>query len=198
MNAFHLGAISVGGKLLIDAGAQWDTSQVWSDGTKDGTLHSSSEVGGWPWVFDGNLSSYIIADDGTFASIELPSVGGAGSTYKVAGFVQGAAKVRIDFADASFKELSAAAGEIPAGGTQVGWGSLLTAPAAITKITSITDISSRGAIAALEVDGTILVDAGSLSITRSMRTFRSGESAKERPSTSVSRLLMCFSTSSSL
>ena len=47
-----IAAVEVGGKILIDAGAQWDQSQVWSDyGTITGSYSATDRT--WAQAFDG-------------------------------------------------------------------------------------------------------------------------------------------------
>ena len=45
-------AIRVDGVILVDAGAQWNTSQIWSSGTTTGTPFE----GAWEYVFNGTTS----------------------------------------------------------------------------------------------------------------------------------------------
>ena len=67
-----LDAFEINGAILVDSGAQWNTSQVWSNGGNDSELYSSSS---WSMAFDGSIPGQQTASNTAYTSA------GSSSTY---------------------------------------------------------------------------------------------------------------------
>ena len=76
-NPAYLWAIRVGGALLIDAGDQWDTSQIWSDTVQyEGVASDASGNDYSPSSgFDGNPVTYFAAIPTTPITVDLSNLG---------------------------------------------------------------------------------------------------------------------------
>ena len=137
----------VNGKLLVDAGAQWDTSQVWSEGASGGINRPGFDPSN---AFDGDLTTFFNSDDTESAvfsftnltiqsSLRLFCRGANGNLAVTLSGVQ--QPITTDSGDAQWRSAS------------------VTGP---VDFTSIDIAGSQIGLYAVEVDGKILVDAGSL------------------------------------
>ena len=142
-----LGAVRVDGKLLIDAPAQWNTSQVWSEGASGGINRPGFDPSN---AFDGDLTTFFNSDDTESAvfsftnltiqsSLRLFCRGANGNLAVTLSGVQ--QPITTDSGDAQWRSAS------------------VTGP---VDFTSIDIAGSQIGLYAVEVDGKILVDAGSM------------------------------------
>ena len=146
-------------KVLVDAGAQWDTSQVWSEGALD--ITSASNIKN---LFDGDLTTQFYADDGTDLTYTPTAPIPVNNSVRMWLYYNSANKensyrtVTIDGNDYTYS--------LPAGTNLGSWVDIdisgASLPSTITQIKIGSGVAaSSGNTGAVEVDGKILVDPGS-------------------------------------
>ena len=142
--------IKVNDKLLIDSGAQWDQSQVWSDlVTTTGTGYTGTDLP--PNGFDGSLTTRVNSQGDQTVTVDLTGLGLSGN-LRVYGYV-----------DNNKQTISInGGGGVSTGTTPIGnkWIDLGN-QASINTIAITGSAGIGGQFYAIEVDGKLLVDAGS-------------------------------------
>ena len=147
-----VGGIELDGALLVDSGAQWNTSQVWSqNSSSDTTFNGGSDP---EKAFDGDLTTSANTSGDKTGFIQ----------YNFTGLtVNTSLKVYTDQpVSAAPNAVSGVLGSYPSGTVQtnVGWTDLsFTGPLTSLRIMGSNDGSNRAPrLTAVEVDGAILVD----------------------------------------
>ena len=171
--AFGLNGVKVDDKVLIDSGAQWDQSQVWSDGATAANgfvspqIINSRQVGGAEYAFDGNLqtaaASANTATDGTgdMVAFTFSFANSLAITQSLRVYVgdNAASQNYVIECDGASNTEAISAGEF--------W---IHCPALVGKSTNSTtplvikqsvNVHWYNLLHAIEIDGKILVDAGS-------------------------------------
>ncbi|BAQ94496.1 putative lectin [uncultured phage_MedDCM-OCT-S39-C11] len=141
-------AISIGGKVLVDATPVWNTSQRWSSNGDDSTTNASGNYG-WSQAFDGNFTTKVSAQPS--ATSECTFTGLTGTKFEIRAYKNGsAANLKVNGSNATIST--------PTGG---GWVDVSALVSGQLNTISVQDAGggSYTQIMAIAVDGAILVDA---------------------------------------
>ena len=139
-NSIGFSAIEVDGGILLDAPAQWNTSQVWSSNYTNVT----SDIA--PLAFDGDLATQCYSDGAADAYFSISDV--TATKVECYGFTSDG----TFYVDGSSRhEVSCAAGWV-----EVYSGSAIT----VNKLGFTRDGASGGGHSAWRIDGKVLVDPG--------------------------------------
>ena len=143
---FHV--IEVDDKLLIDGGAQWNTSQVWSDGAGPaGAFQQSASL-----AFDGDTSTNALFGVNNTVAFDLL---GITSVTKVEILTEGSAQECPVLLNGSSSGVTIAAGQ------SKGWVSIYDGSAITLNSVGFTVGGASQSLYAIRVNNEILVDPGS-------------------------------------
>jgi hypothetical protein len=142
----YIAALRIGGKILVDSGAQWDQSEVWSTSfTCDQPQNAGKDLTN---AFDGNLSTFCNEVTGAGTYTFVPTVSG---DYRIRMYTNGVRPIKVDGATVVTVPTSAS----------LAWYDIGSVTAGQTIIIDGNGQVGGSHIAAWEVDGKILVDSGS-------------------------------------